>query len=136
MSIHQARPHITSLTFDTTTRSFICTSAGSPATTVTWTRDGQPLSIDGTRHQLTQTVTNRAASTYENKLTIADSAFKSAIYKCNVTNVLGYTNATFSVKGMLQNFVWIKKKSFFLLERRSHRLCYCNFFLETNVSIR
>ena len=71
-------------------------------------RDGQPLTIDGTRHQLTQTVTNRAASTYENILTIADSVFKSAIYKCNVMNVLGYTNATFSVKGMLQNFVCIK----------------------------
>lgn len=49
-----------------------CTSTGSPATTVAWLKDGQPLSIDGSTYQLTQAVANRAESTYENVLTIDD----------------------------------------------------------------
>ena len=47
-----------------------CTSTGSVATTVTWMKDSSPVDIDGSVRVLTQTVTDRAASTYDNVLTV------------------------------------------------------------------
>ena len=68
-----------------------CTSTGSPATTVSWLRDGLPLTVDGSTFQMTQTVINRGAATYENVLTISDELANVVdhTYTCTVTNVLG-----------------------------------------------
>lgn len=68
-----------------------CTSTGSPATTVAWLKDGQPLSIGGSTYQLTQAVANRAESTYENVLTINDKLANiiDHNYTCRVNNILG-----------------------------------------------
>ena len=54
-------------------------------------RDGQPLTIDGSRYQLTQAVANRRLSTYENVLTInaAVSNIYRHMYICTVINALG-----------------------------------------------
>ena len=103
MFIYQAQPRITSLIFDTTTRSFTCTSTGSPATTVTWMRDGEPLTIDGVNYQLTQNVTNRSESTYGNILTIpvANQIADITGFKCNVTNALGWITAALTVTSKL-----------------------------------
>ena len=54
-------------------------------------KDGQPLTIDGSIYHLTQTVTDRASSTYSNVLTVSETAPSgvAGTYTCNVTNKLG-----------------------------------------------
>ena len=54
-------------------------------------RDGQPFSIDGSTYQLTQTVTDRASSTYSNILTVSETAPTgvAGTYTCTVSNDLG-----------------------------------------------
>ena len=63
----------------------------SPATTVSWMKDGQPLIIDGSIYHLTQTITDRASSTYSNVLTVSEIAPSgvAGTYSCTVTNELG-----------------------------------------------
>ena len=90
-----ARPRIVEITSEPSASSstLTCISTGSPATTVTWMRNGQPLAIDGDTYQLSQTVTNRASSTYENVLTInlplASILDGDNSFTCTVTNELG-----------------------------------------------
>ena len=88
-----APPNITSVTHEAGTTDLTCFSTGSPATNVTWTRNRQPLTIDGSRYQLTPTVTNRSLSTYENVLTISD--IDRCSYTCTVTNALGNDSQTY-----------------------------------------
>ena len=54
-------------------------------------RDGQPLTLNGSTYQLTQTVANRKLSTYENVLIInrATSDIIGNTYNCTVINALG-----------------------------------------------
>ena len=88
-----ANPSIVSLTSESSasSSSLTCTSTGSPATNVSWTRNGQPVAIDGTIYQLTQTVTDRAASTYENVLTINQPlvAILGNNFTCTIDNMQG-----------------------------------------------
>ena len=95
-------PNITSLTYDDAALTLTCVSTGSPATTVTWEKDGVPLSIDGPIYQLTQTVTDRATSTYSNVLTVSEAAPTSVAgtYTCNVSNHFGSVAEDFTVVGM------------------------------------
>ena len=85
-----APPNVVSL-ISNTSLTLICTTTGSPATTVTWTKDGQPLTIDGVIYQMTQTVTSRTTATYENVLSINQPVASTlgSIFTCRVTNVLG-----------------------------------------------
>ena len=71
-------------------------STGSPATNVTWLRDGQPLTLNGSTYELTQTVVNRKLSTYKNVLTInrATSNIIGNTYNCTVINALGKVSRT------------------------------------------
>ena len=89
-----AQPRIAALTLQQTSNSsftLTCTSTGSPATIVTWRRNGQLLTIDGNTFEMTQTVTNRTASTYENVLVIDQprASFAGSIISCTVENSLG-----------------------------------------------
>ena len=53
-------------------------------------KDGQPLiTDDSTDYTLTQTVTNRRASTYSNVLTVSEGGSVAGTYNCTVTNDLG-----------------------------------------------
>lgn len=52
------------LTFDKRQLALSCTSTGGPPTTVSWMKDGQPLTIDGTNYQQRQIITNASSSTY------------------------------------------------------------------------
>ena len=68
----------------------ICVSTGSPATTVSWMKDTQPLiTDDSTDYTLTQTITDRASSTYSNVLTVSEGVSVAGTYNCTVTNDLG-----------------------------------------------
>ena len=66
--------------------------------TVTWTRDGQPLIIDGHTYSMVQRVTNRSASTYDNLFIVSGPALGST-FTCTVTNMLG--SDARSITGML-----------------------------------
>ena len=99
-----ALPTVSSLTYDPDTRTLTCTSTDSPATTVTWTRDGDTLTVDGIAYSMTQTVTDRSASTYENVLTLPATGDISGMYRCQLANALGdSTTVTFEVTGKYQS---------------------------------
>ena len=77
-----------------------CTSTGSVATTVTWVKDNSSVVIDGSIRVLTQTVTDRVASTYDNVLTVnAEPGETIGVYCCNVTNVIDSDQACVEVTG-------------------------------------
>ena len=74
-----------------------CTSTTSIATTVTFMRDGNAINgivRDGdsaTTYQLSQTVTDRIQSTYDNVLTVNEplSSLAGSTFTCQVANALG-----------------------------------------------
>ena len=84
-------PSITSLTYDGGNRAIYCISTGSPATRVTWMKDGQPLTADGSSpYSFSQTITNRSISTYSNVLSISERVQRvTGTYTCIVSNDLG-----------------------------------------------
>ena len=85
-------PTITNLTYDEESRTLTCVSTGSPATTVSWMKDGDFLFVDDSTHYtLTQTVTDRVSSTYSNVLTVGEGVPGGVAgnYTCTVTNELG-----------------------------------------------
>ena len=84
-------PTIMDMEYDEDSRSVRCISTGSPATVVTWMKDGVIIDESSTDYSLTQTVTNRATSTYNNIVTVNEGApgGVAGIYNCTVTNELG-----------------------------------------------
>ena len=90
-------PTIMDMEYDEDSRRVRCISTGSPATNVTWMKDGVIIDESSTDYTLTQTVTNRATSTYTNIVTVNVGApgGVAGIYICTVTNDLGTaTNET------------------------------------------
>ena len=87
---YSVTPIITGLTLEPDSFTLTCTTTGSPATTVTWMKDGSPLDIDGTTYSMEQNVTVRANSTYDSVLTINDGNRNDlGTYSCEVQNALG-----------------------------------------------
>ena len=87
---HADPPTITDLTYHEESGSVRCVSTGSPATTVSWMKDGLPID-DSTGYTHTQTVTDRANSTYSNVLRVSEGApgRVAGTYTCTVYNELG-----------------------------------------------
>ena len=83
-------PTIMNLTYHEENLTVTCVSTGSPATTVSWMKDEMPID-DSTHYTHTQTVTDRASSTYSNVLTVSEGApgGVAGTYTCNVSNELG-----------------------------------------------
>ena len=77
--------------YDEESRSVRCISTGSPATVVTWIKDGVIIDESSTDYTLTQTITDRATSTYTNIVAVNEGATGgvAGTYICNVTNELG-----------------------------------------------
>ncbi len=74
-----------------------CTSSGSPATTVTWTKDGVLLTESNIYH-MTQILYSGTAATYFNLLEVNAGPYAvTGDYSREVTNLLGSAmrNATF-----------------------------------------
>ena len=96
LSLHTVGPSISSLTYDEDSRTLTCISTGSPPTRVVWMKDGSNLTTDGSHYSLSQTVTDRAASTYSNVLTVKQSAPGGVpgTYTCTVSNDLTSVNMT------------------------------------------
>ena len=69
----------------------ICISTRSPATVVSWMKDGVIIDESSTDHTLTQTITDRATSTYSNVVTVNEGVTTgvAGTYICNVSNELG-----------------------------------------------
>ena len=70
--ITTVQPRISSLTYDGDNCTLTCVYTGSPTTTVSWEKDGVPLSTDGSSYHMTQTVTDRASSTHFIVLTVSE----------------------------------------------------------------
>ena len=103
LSLFAANPSIINplvFTWGSSSSTVTCISTGSVATTVTIMRDsitvgplrdGESMEFGGVTYQLTQTVTNRAQSTYENVLTINQplANIVGSTYTCSVENRFG-----------------------------------------------
>ena len=73
-------------------------------------RDGDSVSDNGVTYQLTQRVTDRGESTYENVLTITEelSSLVDRVFTCQVENVLGLsvTSEPFMIPGKIATCTW------------------------------
>jgi len=100
--MYTAAPTITSFLHGRSATRFIlsCTSTNSPATDVSWTRDGYTLRIDGEKQQFYQTVTSRRSSTYQNTL-VVDDDIENIIgnYTCSIRNRFGNVKSKLTVRG-------------------------------------
>ena len=99
-----AAPSVTSFqsTSSTTNLTLTCTSTNSPATNVTWMKDGDTLDIDGVKYKTYQTVTNRRTSTYQNTLVVDNDDDIENItgnYTCRVSNKFGSSSRDLTVRG-------------------------------------
>ena len=104
LSCHTEPPNITSLTYHKENRTMDCISTSSPATRVTWMKDGQPLTIDGSsQYSFSQTLTGRSTSTYLNVLSISETVQRVAgTYTCTVSNDLGSDSVYLEAVGEVQ----------------------------------
>jgi len=97
-----AAPNVTILrrTSSTTNLTLTCTSTNSPATNVTWMKDGDTLDIDGVKYKTYQTVTDRRTSTYQNTLVVDDDIENiTKSYTCIVTNKFGSSSRDLTLRG-------------------------------------
>ena len=87
---------MSSLRYDSQSRTLTCTSAGGPATTVTWRRDGAVITLNAT-YQQTKRVVDPVAGTYQTVLTIDPSVSQDdtvGTYNCTVENARGVSSET------------------------------------------
>ena len=94
-------PTISSLTYQEEIRTLTCVSTGSPPTVVSWMKDGENITIDGADFSLSQTVTDRVSSTYNNTLIVGEGVTGgvAGIYNCTVSNVLGSNSGGITAVG-------------------------------------
>ena len=62
-------------------------------------RDGDSVTVNGVTYQLSQTLTNRVQSTYDNVLTITEalSSLAGSNFTCQVENTLGVSEISQSI---------------------------------------
>ena len=71
-----------------------CYTTRSPATNVTWMRNGELLTIDGVKYDAMQIVTDRVNSSYRNILVVNDvlSIVGNLTFSCIISNLNGNTS--------------------------------------------
>ena len=78
-----------------------CNSMGSPATTVTWSRDGTVLAR-GEQYEMTQILQDGTTATYENILIVNGTpSTLLGIYSCNIRNDIGTATRNITIRGEL-----------------------------------
>ena len=76
-----------------------CISSLSPATSVTWIKDGEVIAESNT-HRMSQVLANGATSTYYNLLEINSGPYGiTGEYTCVVSNILGSDTRNVSIEG-------------------------------------
>lgn len=76
-----------------------CTSTGSPATAVTWTKDGVVV-VESTTYLMRQILHSGTTATYFNLLEVnAGPYFVTGDYSCEVSNLLGSTRRNVTLEG-------------------------------------
>ena len=76
-----------------------CVSSGGPATTVTWMKNNQILTIDDKSYQQSQSLTNTALATYENILYFDNATNLVGYFTCTVQNARGNSSKSLSTDG-------------------------------------
>ena len=101
------QPSITSLTYSGDNQTLTCVYIVSSATTVSWEKDGVPLSIDGSSYKQSETVTDRASSTHSIELTISETTHTGVAgsYICTVSNQIGSDQKSVAVIGKYYNWL-------------------------------
>ena len=94
-------PQISSLNFSLELQELICTTSVSPPTTVSWRKNGQPLTIDGTTYEQSQRVIDTSDSVYDNILYSSDVANFVGTFECMVANSIGEVSRSLVVDGEL-----------------------------------
>lgn len=76
-----------------------CISSGSPASSVTWMKDGELLSESGT-YRMSKLLQNGITSTYYNLLEVNSGPYAvTGEYSCKVSNPLGSDMRNVTVRG-------------------------------------
>ena len=77
-----------------------CLTQNSPPTTVTWSRDGVAVHVDGVGYEMMQIVTDRQYSRYRNILHIRNAVelVGDHTYTCSVSNAAGSSSQSISTK--------------------------------------
>ena len=104
LCIHAGSPNVTSLTYNNQSMTLTCISTGGPATTVTWMKDGDVITLNAT-HQQTKSLVDSVTSTYQTVLTIDPSLHYSRVvgtYNCAVKNDRGESSETVVVPGKVE----------------------------------
>ena len=94
---------ISSIVYDRTTQTIICTSTGGPATDVSWSKDNMKIgTVSNARDQYerSQVIVSTANATSENRLTIINKSSKAAgTYTCEIENHRGSINESLYIQG-------------------------------------
>ena len=79
------------LTFDPSSHTASCVSSGGPVNTVTWSRNGDPITSSTSSYQLSQSLTSGVTSTFLHTLTITggDAEDYNGTFSCTVSNSRG-----------------------------------------------
>ena len=94
-SIGMAR--VTSLNYDSTTNTLVCTSTGGPVTTVTWSKDDNS-GINN--YEQSMAIIDTTTATYQSRLRIPNKSSESTgHYTCTVSNSRGRSNQTIHLEG-------------------------------------
>ena len=115
-------PKVISIFVDHEISGLVCTSTGGPATTVTWSINGQSLIIDGTTYRQSQRIINTMNATFENILLIANDNIMNYIakFECLVMNLRGNDSESFNPEGIYSD-------TQFLIMLISSNLCYASY---------
>ena len=97
--IRAGSPSITSVLFDRESTTLTCTSTGGPPTSVTWRKNGVPVS--NSLYQQSQRVVDTESATYENLLFNDDDSNFVGTISCEVGNVRGTAQDTVELNGEL-----------------------------------